>query len=68
MAREKEAYRDNLELLMQRFPGKSALNQSEVARYLGRDRRTVAKKYSFDKKKKGCRSTISIVVLARELS
>lgn len=68
MAREKESYRDNLELLMQAFPGKSALNQSEVARYLGIDRRTAGKKYSFSNKKKGCRSTISLAVLAREMS
>lgn len=67
MPREKEAYRDNLEQLMLAFPGKKELSQAEVARYLGKDRRTVAKKYSFVTKK-GCRPTICMVVLARELS
>ena len=35
MPREKESYRDNLERLMDRFPGKEILSFSEVSQYTG---------------------------------
>ena len=63
MPREKEAYRDNLELLLQMFPEKKVLNIKDVSRFAGCDYRTAAKRYPFDKNK-----TISIATLARALS
>ena len=41
MAREKEGYRENLELLGEAFPGKKMLTVEEVSAYLGCDRRTI---------------------------
>ena len=41
MAREKEGYRDNIELLGEAFPGKKMLTVEEVADYLCCDRRTI---------------------------
>ena len=41
MPREKPAYRDNLEYILERSGGKALLNQSEVARIFGVDRRRV---------------------------
>ena len=35
MPREKESYRDNLERLMDRFPGKEILSFTEVSQYTG---------------------------------
>ena len=41
MAREKEGYRENLEILGEVFPGKKMLTVEEVSDYLGCDRRTI---------------------------
>ena len=35
MPREKESYRDNLEAVMTRFPGKDVLSLNDVAQYTG---------------------------------
>ena len=43
MPREKPAYRDNLEYIETRFPGKGMLTFEEVIKLFGRDRRTVRK-------------------------
>ena len=45
MPREKEAYRDILEDVLSYTEGRRLLSLSEVCRYLGRDRRSVQKKY-----------------------
>lgn len=63
MAREKEAYRDNLERICAAFPNREVLTVAEVARYLGKDRRTLQKWLPFQKG-----IGISVVVLARHLS
>lgn len=63
MPREKEAYRDNLERIIEAFPGKEVLLVSEVARWLGKDPRTVKKLFPF---KDGF--GITIATLARCLS
>ncbi len=63
MPREKEDYRNNLELIIEKFPGKNTLTAKEVAEFLGRDVRTVNKIFDF---KKGI--GISIATLARALS
>lgn len=45
MAREKEGYRENLELLNERFPGEDMLNMTQVMQVIGcTDRRTMRKK------------------------
>ena len=62
MAREKAAYRDNLDSILAFANGKHLLNISKVAQYTGLDRRNVAKRYPF---KNGL---ISAETLARELS
>ena len=62
MPREKEAYRDNLEQILNFTGGKQVLNITEVANFTGIGRHTVVKKYPF---KKG---SISAATLARELS
>jgi len=42
---EKESYRENLRMLLEAFPEKKEIMCSEFARYLGRDRRYVRKRY-----------------------
>lgn len=45
MAREKEGYRDNLELLNERFPNVDMLNMAQVMAVIGcADRRTLMRK------------------------
>lgn len=43
MPREHESYRDNLELIADRYPGKVMLNIAEVSELLGICRNTVKK-------------------------
>ena len=62
MPREKEAYRDNLERLCEKFPDKELLNVTDVMSFLGVSRRYVTKAYPFKDNK------ISKATLARELS
>lgn len=45
MARERDAYRDILEDIYRRCGEKALLSRAEVAKYLGIDRRTVAKRF-----------------------
>lgn len=63
MPREKPAYRDNLERIIERFPGKEVLTIKEVSEFTGKNPRTVSKYFPI---KKGL--GISIATLARELS
>ena len=63
MAREKPAYRDNLECLLERSAGKAMLNYKEVGQILGIDWRTAKKLFPFN----SC-NMISVPTLARELS
>lgn len=62
MPREKEAYRDNLALLMEAFPDKKLLCVMDVAKWAGRDRRLIKKLYFKDK------AFLSIAELARRIS
>lgn len=48
MAREKEGFRLNLERINEAFPGKELLIATEIARFEGRDVRTVRKRYKFN--------------------
>jgi hypothetical protein len=63
MPREKETYRDNLELLLEFFPNKKILTVGDVSKFAGCDPRTAAKRYPFDKNR-----TISVATLARTMS
>ena len=65
MPREKESYRDNLELIMERYPGKMMLTVKEISALWGKDQRTVKKaveKYIVP------HNGVSIAVLARMMS
>ncbi|WP_312645353.1 hypothetical protein [Hydrogenoanaerobacterium sp.] len=62
MPREKESYRDNLELILASFPGKSMLNKKEVATFCGLDYATVNKLFEFT------HNYISVAKLARQMS
>ncbi len=63
MSREKEAYRDNLERIIEAFPDKEIITASELASWLGLNIRTVYKYFPI---KKGV--GISKATLARCLS
>lgn len=63
MPREKEAYRDNLERLMEVFPDRITVKATELSKYFGQDVRTIKRHYPI--KEDG---TISIVTLASYLS
>ena len=68
MAREKEAYRDNLERILEAFPGREILYQKEIAQWLHMDSRTV--KANFPMKGGGARGAscwISVASLARAI-
>ena len=41
--REKNGYRENLELICEAFPGKKMLTVDEVSNYLGCERRTITR-------------------------
>lgn len=62
MPMEKEAYRDNLERIKNSYPTKELLNVTEVTKFMGVDRGTVERRFSFK------RGDISVATLARELS
>ena len=49
MGREKESYRDNLELLIQAFPDKNIVCCADIVRWSGRNKRLVKKLYFTDK-------------------
>ena len=61
MAREKPAFRLQLERIQAAFPGKEMLGVYEVAKWLKMDSRTVKKRFNFRDKK------ISIVQLASDM-
>ena len=63
MAREKPAYRDNLEFLLERSGGKALLNVKEVCQICGISYNTARKLFQFNV----C-NMISVPSLARELS
>jgi len=61
MPRERPEYRDNYEALLQFSGGRMLLTGAEVARYLGKDPRTVRKMYGIGK------NGITIPTLARRM-
>ena len=48
MAREKDGFRDCMEMLNERFPDKDLLNIEETMRFTGMSRNTVKKKIRFN--------------------
>lgn len=63
MPREKEAYRINLERIIEAFPGQETIKPTQLAKWLGMDVRTVYKRFPI---KKGV--GISVATLASFLS
>ncbi len=47
MSREKEGYRDQLEVILQHWPDKDCLHPSEVAEFCGCTRHTAVKLFHF---------------------
>lgn len=69
MAREKEAYRDNLERILAAFPGQEILTQKQIAQWLHLDPRTVKQRFPLKEGTgRGSPCWISVATLARELS
>jgi len=62
MPLEKPSYRDNLERIKEKYPGKEYLRMIDVAKFCGIDWRTAKKRFEF---KDNC---ISVAKLAREMS
>ena len=60
--REKSAYRDNLERITKRFPGKEMLTVKDVSVFCGLNVRTAKKLFEFNN------NYISVAKLAREMS
>lgn len=69
MAREKAAYRDNLERIQEAFPGKEILCLKELAGWLHMDGRTVKRLFPMNGTgKRGSTCWISVATLARAMS
>ena len=62
MPKEKELFRDNLQILNERFPDKFLLTSTEVVEFTGLERHAVKKKFNFDGR------YITKTQLARDLS
>lgn len=62
MAREKEAYRDNLERINEAYPDRELLSVTDVSKFVGRCRDWCKRNYPFKS------NFISKATLARELS
>ena len=48
MPKEKELFRDNLQILNERFPDKFLLTSTDVVEFTGLERHTIKKKFKFD--------------------
>ena len=68
MAREKQDYRANLEIIREAFPDKATLSMKEVTSFLRRDRRTLLKDRTFPAQMVGGKYAITITGLARYMS
>ena len=65
MPREKAAYRDNLELLMEHFPNQALISFADLVKFFGRNRKTV-RKWLDEHEIEG--NYFSIATLARAMS
>ena len=68
MAREREDYRSNLEMIREKYPDKAVLSIQEASGVLRRDRRTLLKDKAFPAQLVGGKYAISITALARYMS
>lgn len=68
MAREREDYRANLEILQTKYPGRCSLTIQEACAVMERDRRTLLKDRAFPARMIGNKYVISISALARYMS
>lgn len=67
MPREKEGFREQLESLVSRFPGKEAVSLETCCELLDTDRRILLNDKTFPAKKVGGKYLIPLVGLARWL-
>lgn len=65
MPRERESFRDQLQVLQQRFEGQEVLTMDQSCKLLGLDRDALLSDKNFPAKKVGKRYIIPIVPLAR---
>lgn len=65
MARERESFRDQLQVLQEKFPGQEVLTMDQSCRLLGVDRDALLHDRDFPAKKVGKRYIIPLVPLAR---
>ena len=68
MAREKEDYRSNLELIREKYPDKITLSIQEACLLLHRDRRTLLKDRAFPAQLVGRKYAVPVAALARYMS
>ncbi len=68
MAREKEDFRGNLELLTQMFPNRVTLTVNEASAIIDCDRDTLTNDTTFPVKKIKSKLVVPVVALARWLS
>lgn len=68
MPREKETFRDNLESLRDRFPGKEQISVPEAAKYLGVTKERIFADPTFPRRQLGQQSIVILVNFARWLA
>ena len=68
MAREKAAYRDNLERIEEAFPGQEIVTLNQLSQWLHKDPRTVARMFPLKGEGRKKVKWIAVATLARELS
>jgi hypothetical protein len=68
MTREKELYRDNLQLLKEKYPDKLTFTLNEAAALLGVDRRTLINDKNFHKPRSGRYYIIPVTAIAHYMS
>ena len=68
MAREKETFRDNLESLRERFPGREQISIPEAAAYLGVTKERIVSDETFPKRTLGKNTIVVLVNFARWLA
>lgn len=65
MAREKPDFREQLDRLLQRFPGREMIEVKEAAAVIGCDFRTLVRDKNFPTRQLGTRYVVPLVSMAR---
>lgn len=65
MSREKEGFRDQYQILAERFQGREAITLSESCQILGLDRKALLRTTDFPARKVGKRYIVPLAALAR---